>query len=192
MGLITKELSSKAMVPVCRQIATAYGAGLPIVKVIEHVGTASKNPHVKKVMLSISNDLAQGDTLAEATHKQTEYLSPFFVNLLSSGEMSGNLDVMLKDLADYYEDKLALKRKIMGQLAYPTILLMMCWFLGTFAVGIIAVAMEGLEGTGGGIDGVMAYVEQYIHFQVKALIVFAALAGIAIALARMGVLKWIT
>ena len=191
MGLFSKQLSNKELVPVCRQIATAYGAGLPIIRVIEHVGDASKNAKVKRILLSISNDLTHGDTLAVATEKQSEYLSTFFDNLLASGELSGNLDVMLKDLADYYEDKLALQRKIKGQMAYPMILLIMCWFLGTFSIGIISVVMDGFNG-GGGIEGVTEYIGVYANFQFNAMMMFIALLGIAITLARMGVLKWIT
>ena len=192
MGLFSKQLSSKELVPVCRQIATAYEAGLPIVRVIEQVGSSSRNTKVKRVLLAISNDLTHGDSLADATHKQAEFLSPFFVNLLASGELSGNLDVMLKDLAEYYEDKLALQRKIKGQMAYPAILLIMCWFLGTFAIGILGVALGSMDGTGGGIEGIKEFVGVYTSFQIKAAIVFAALLGIAIALARMGILKWLT
>jgi type IV pilus assembly protein PilC len=160
-------------------------------KVIEHVGTHSKNTKVKRVLLSISNDLAQGETLAHATMKQSEFLSPFFANLLASGELSGNLDVMLNDLADYYEDKLAQGRKIKSQLAYPMILLIMCWFLGTFSIGIISVIMDGFNG-GGGVGGLKEYFGKYAQFQINAMIVFAALFGIAITLSRMGILRWIT
>jgi type IV pilus assembly protein PilC len=192
MGLFSNQLSSKEMVPVCRQIATAYSAGLPIIRVIEHVGENSKNHKVKRILLEISDDLSNGMTLGEATLKQSEYLSSFFANLLGSGEQSGNLDIMLNDLADYYEEKLALKRKIMGQLAYPMILLCLCWFLGTFAIGMLKVMMAGIDGSGGGVAGVTEYFGQYTQFQIKAVIVFTVLIVLAVALSRMGILKWIT
>jgi type II secretory pathway component PulF len=47
-------------------------------------------------------------------------------------------------------------------------------------------------GEGGGVSGVMAYVGDWVNFQIKAGVVFALLAAIAIVLARMGSLGWIT
>ena len=141
MGILSKEISTKELVPVCRQIATAYEAGIPITNVIDTVGSQHRSPAVKRVLQSISADLAAGHTLADAPEKQSEYLSPFFANLLGSGEQAGNLDVMLNDLASYYEDKLEMRRMLIGALTYPCMLLVMCWFLGSFALGIVQVAL---------------------------------------------------
>ncbi len=192
MAILSKELSTKDLVPVCRQIATAYEAGIPIATVMNSVGSQQKNPAVRRVLESIGAHLAAGDTLAEATEKQSEYLSPYFASLLGSGEQSGKLDVMLNDLAGYYEDKLALRRMIVGALTYPMILLGMCWFLGTFAMGMVKVALAGMDGSGRGIADVTQYFSDYAAFQVQALFGFALLVAIGITLSRMGLLKWVT
>ena len=191
MPLTTKRLATKDMVPVCRQIATAYEAGLPIIDVIKTVGAQQKNREVREVLLTIETDLRGGDTLGEASKKHSEALSPFFVGLLANGEQSGKLDVMLKDLADYYEDRLAMRRQIIGALTYPMILLVMCWFLGTFALGIVQVALSGLDGTGGGVSGVTQYFKDYAAFQVRALFFFGFLCVIGVFMSRAGMLKWI-
>src|SRR6185295_9589925 len=99
MGLLSAEIETKAMVPVCRQLATSYEAGIPILRSFEHVGRESKDPRVKRVCTAIATDLRAGGTLADAARKQSKYLSPFFVQLLANGERGGHLDIMLEDLA---------------------------------------------------------------------------------------------
>ena len=95
MGLLSAEIDTKAMVPVCRQLATTYEAGIPILRAFQHVGRESKDPKVKRVCQSIAQDLQSGGTLADAVRRQSKSLSPFFVQLLASGELGGRLDVML-------------------------------------------------------------------------------------------------
>jgi type IV pilus assembly protein PilC len=193
MALTTSEIDTKTMVPVCRQLATAYEAGLPITKVLEHVGRENKNPKIRRLMSDMHEEIIRGGSLADAAQHQSRFLSPFFVNLLAGGEKSGKLDIMLKDLADYYEDRLKMRREIVSALTYPVILMVIAWFLGTFSIGMVKVALAGFEGSGGGgVDGVMAYFGEWTQFQVKSMITFAFIFGAYVVLARLGMFKWIS
>jgi type IV pilus assembly protein PilC len=193
MGLLSPQIATKAMVPVCRQLATTYEAGIPILKAFEHVGRESRDPKVKQVCGDIARDLRSGATVGEAVRKQSKYLSPFFVQLLSSGERGGHLDVMLNDLANYFEDRLAIQRSVLAATAYPIMLLCIAWFLGTFALGMGNRAVAALsDSSKGGIGGVEEFFGEWLRFQASALIIFALIASIFIVLARKGVLGWIT
>src|SRR5690606_31477556 len=112
MGLMTAEISSKHLVPLCRQMATSYDAGLPIIRTLELMADNAKDARAKQVFRSMAEDTRNGATLGEAARRQQKYLPRFFIELLHSGELGGRLDVMLRDMADYYEDKLAMQRKI--------------------------------------------------------------------------------
>lgn len=179
------------MVPLCRQLATAYGAGIPIVQTLDHVGKQAKDSRIRAVLLQMSQDLRNGATLAEAADKQRRYLPRFFINLMASGETGGHLDVMLNDLAQYYEDRLAMQRRIKGLMAYPILQLIAAWYLGTFALGMLGVVRNSFSTGGGGINSVMAYVEAYIRFQIVAMFVFLGLVGVAVILSRLGVANWV-
>jgi type II secretory pathway component PulF len=174
-------------------LATTYEAGIPIIRAFEHVGRESKDPKVKRVCESISTDLRSGATLSDAAHKQSRYLSPFFVQLLATGERGGHLDVMLNDLAGYFEDRLAMQRTVLAALAYPITLAVIAWFLGTFAIGMGRRAVAAFQDSSqGGIAGVEAYFHEWAKFQVSALAAFAVLAAVFVVLARKGLLGWIT
>ena len=189
MGLMSPQIDTKKMVPLCRQLATSYGAGIPILTTLDHVGAQVRDAKTRRVFKSIGDDIRKGSTLSDAVGAQSKYLSPFFVHLLSSGERGGHLDVMLRDLADYFEDRLKMQRAVTSALALPMFQLAMAWFLGSFALGITQGALDA----GGGTSGVMAWItEVYIPFQIKAM-VFFALAGVAaVVLSRYGLLGWVT
>lgn len=193
MGLLSTQIDTKTMVPVCRQLATTYEAGIPILKAFEHVGRESRDPKVKRVCGDIVQDLRDGGTLADAVKRQSKYLSPFFVQLLASGERGGHLDLMLNDLADYFEDRLAIRRAVLAATAYPISLLVIAWFLGTFAIGMGRRAVAAInDSSQGGLGGVEEYFGEWLRFQASALILFALAAAVFIVLARKGVLGWVT
>ncbi len=193
MGILSSQISTKAMVPLCRQLATMYEAGIPITRAIEHVGSHSKDPSVRKALGAMGEDLRGGATLAEAAQAQSKHFSPFFVQLLASGEQGGRLDVMLKDLAEYFEDRLSIQRSVVAATAYPILLLTVAWFLGTFALGMVKEAIASInDSTRGGVSGVMEYFGVYANFQMKAMLIFAFLCVVFVILARLGVLRWLT
>ena len=194
MGVFSSQIRTKDLVPLCRQISTSYGAGIPILKVLDYAGEHSRNGAVRKVMRSMSDDVRRGSTLGDAARAQSKYLPLFFIGLLATGERGGQLDVMLKDLADYYEDRLSMQRMIVQMMTYPIIQMAFAWFFGTFAFGMLGVIQEALDSpTGGeGVGAVTAYFQRYLVFQAQAMAALAVLLVIAIILARMGLLSWIT
>lgn len=193
MGLLSSEIDTKAMVPVCRQLATTYEAGIPILKSFQHVARETKNPRVRRVMGAIAADIQSGATLAEAVRNQSKYLSPFFVQLMSSGDVGGHLDVMLNDLAQYFEDRLSIQRGVVAAAAYPLFLLTIAWFLGSFALGMGQRAVASFnDPSKGGVSGVTDYFGEWVAFQVRAMGAFAVLAVVFVLLWRAGVMAWIT
>lgn len=194
MGLLSAQIETKAMVPACRQLATTYEAGIPILKGFQHVARETKDPKVKRVFRDIAEDLQSGNTLADAVHKQEKYLSPFFIHLLASGEQGGHLDVMLQDLASYFEDRLAMQRSVIAAMAYPVVMLFLAFHLGTFAIGLIRRVLSTLDARGGpsGVNLIFDYVADWLRFVFGSWIVFALLAAALIFLARQGALRWIT
>lgn len=190
MGLFSSQIDTKTMVPVCRQLATAYGAGLPLIQSLEQVGAQARNAAVRRVFRQMSEDLRKGATLAEAAAAQKGRLSPFFIQLLASGERGGRLDVMLRDLAQYFEDRLAMQREMMGLMIIPVMQLLAAWVFGTFALGLIPHIRSGMS-SGQSFD-IMEYFGEYGRFQAKAGAALLAALVAAIVLSRAGLLQWLT
>lgn len=193
MGLFSSQISAKKMVPLCRELATSYDAGIPIVRSLEIIGEQQEDRRVRAIFTQMADGVKSGDTLNEAARKQDKYFPSFFMELIASGEIGGKLDVMLRDLADYYEDRLERQRNVMRMMALPVIELIAAWFLGTFALRLVGQLTGLLSGRGGGASfDFEAFFKDYGWFQAKALGGFGIAFVIIVILSRMGVFGWIS
>ncbi len=189
MGLFSKKIEARRLAPLCRQLATAYDAGIPILRTLEMAQREAKDRRVKNVLGGMHDDIREGATLGEAAKRHSDRLPPLLVQMLAAGEQGGRLDAMLNDLASYYEDRVAMRQKMMTMAAYPIVQLVVLWFLGTFALGLVGRVTAAFGSRGGEVD-LFGYFNDYVMFQVIALLV-AVGAVLALALvARTGALRW--
>jgi type IV pilus assembly protein PilC len=183
MALFSSKISTKEMVPLCRQLATSYDAGIPILKGLQLVERSASSSAAKSVLLEMRTSIEAGATLADAARAQGDRLPPLFVELLSSGERGGKLDVMFRDVADYYEDRLRLNREIAGAMAYPIFLMVATWFIGSFAIGIIS----NLSLDPRSQFSIAEYVDAWLRFQGISLLVAAVALALLWAASKTGV-----
>lgn len=192
MGLFSSQISTKRMVPLCRQLATADQAGLPITRSLELVAREMKDPQVRDVLNQMNARIKGGATLAEAAREQSKHLPRFFVELLATGERGGRLDIMLRELADYYEDRQTIQRRAVNAMILPFLELGAAWFLGTFAFMIVnrLLAMFASRSGGSRFD-FMSFFRDYALFQGKAMLVVATVFAVCVILSRLGLFKWV-
>ncbi|GMW01164.1 MAG: hypothetical protein AMXMBFR84_23010 [Candidatus Hydrogenedentota bacterium] len=191
MGLLTSEIATKKMVPLCRQMATSYDAGIPVLRTLDILSQSQPDKQVRDVLKRMGDAIRRGATLGDAAQAEKKYLPKFFIALLSTGEVGGRLDAMLRDLAQYYEDRLAMQRSIVRSLIYPAIQLMAAWYLGTFAIRLIPKIMDLFKAQSGQSFDIGAYFVEYGIFQAKAHVVFAVLFAVFVILSRMGLFGWV-
>ncbi len=106
------------LVSFTRQLATMVSAGLPLIKIMR--GLASEQePKFGEVLRQVSEDVEQGSTFSEALRKQPRVFNQLFTALVESGEESGQLDVILDQLADYMEATRDIRMRVKSALRYP-------------------------------------------------------------------------
>lgn len=106
----------------CRQLATLLGAGVTILKSLDIISQQVSSRKLYEVIKALQKDMEQGLSLHEAMAKHPKVFSDLWVNLVESGEASGNLAIVLNRLASYLERNAAFKNKIISALIYPFIL----------------------------------------------------------------------
>ncbi len=190
MGLFSQQISLKKVVPLCRQLATSYDAGIPILRSLELVIRQEKDKTVRGVFTGMHNDIQRGATLGEAARAQQKHLPTFFVEMLSTGERGGKLDVMLRDLAQYFEDRLAMQRQIVGALIYPAVQLTAAWFLGTFALGLVTELLNSFKDRAPAFD-LVAYFNTWLRFQAVAMTVAGLMFVASVVLSRLGLFGYV-
>ena len=106
----------------CRQLSTLIGAGVTILKSLNIIANQVASRKLQSVIIELNKSMEAGLSFHEAMAMHPKIFSDLWVNLVESGEASGNLAVVLGRLATYLEKAAEFKRKIISALIYPAIL----------------------------------------------------------------------
>lgn len=115
-----------------RQMATMMKAGVPLVQAFDIVADGLENPSLKKLVLSIRDNVAAGGGFAPSLRQHPKYFDDLFCNLVEAGEQAGALETLLDRVATYKEKTERLKAKIKKALTYP------------IAVVVVAIIVTGI------------------------------------------------
>lgn len=107
----------------CRQFATLIQAGVTIVDATDILARQSTSKPLKRALEEVEEDIRAGIPFSEAVSRHPKVFPPLFVNMMRSGEATGNIDETLERLADTFEKQYRLKQKVQSTLTYPAILL---------------------------------------------------------------------
>jgi type IV pilus assembly protein PilC len=111
------------MVMFSRQLALLLNSGTDIVTSLELLQAQSTNQTLKKVISQVVSDIRGGSSLSAAMRKHPRAFSQLYHRAMSAGEQGGNLDVVLRQMADHIERGAQTEKKVKGALMYPIIVL---------------------------------------------------------------------
>ncbi len=120
---VFKTVSSTELVLFTRQMSDLVDASVPILRALQIVLNQTQNLNFKEVIEQMYLTVKDGKSFSEALARHTNLFSNLYVNMVKSGEVSGQLEVILNRLADYLEKEQELKSKVRSSLAYPALIL---------------------------------------------------------------------
>ena len=126
--LITKVALSRF----CRTYAILMRSGVPILKALGIVSTASNNTFVEKACKDIIRRISAGGQVSEVL-KENPYFPPMLKHMSKAGEQTGNVDGMLVKVADFYDDEVDNLVAALTSLMEPLLIT----FLGVVIGGIV-------------------------------------------------------
>lgn len=121
--VIKQKMPIKKFYLFCRQLAIMISSGLSIVQIFHNFSMQDPSAKYRALYKNIYDSLQKGEALNEILGKQGEVFPTLFVNMVKVGELGGSLDEIALRMADYYEQKTKMKRKIQSGLLYSQILL---------------------------------------------------------------------
>ena len=130
-----KRVPRKEVMNFSRQLAVFMKAGIPIMEALEVIVEETQGKMMKEVLNDMVESLRNGDTFAAAAVLHPEAFPNFYVGILESAELTGNLDLVLNQLADYIDRDAQARSKITSALIYPSVVAGM----SVFTVGVLAV-----------------------------------------------------
>ncbi len=166
-----------------QQFVTLFRAGLPILKCLDLLGerlTDKKlGPHVRE----IRDDVRQGSLLSDAFKRQGLFPAIYTTSIMA-GERSGALGEVMERYVNYQKLALAVRKKIILSLMYPSILICLVILLVVFLVTFVVPRFASLYTTAATelpaptriLMAVGAAAEEYIVFGTIAL--FGGIIGL--------------
>jgi type IV pilus assembly protein PilC len=104
-----------------------FAAGLTLERAIHSLGAEEKHKKFKKILNTVSENIRKGLNLSESLARHPGVFNTLFVAMIKAGEVSGNLNEILEELAAYMENLDDTRRKVKSAMNYP---MFMVIFLG--------------------------------------------------------------
>jgi len=118
-----------------RQMAAFLSAGVPILDGLRIIETETTDKTLRRVVREVGDSLRFGDSFAGAMAAHEKAFPAFYVAVLRSAELTGELPVVLDQLAGYIERDSEARRKISAALTYPLLVVLMA----AVTVGVMTV-----------------------------------------------------
>jgi len=129
-----KKIKSSDLAALCWQLTTMVEGGIPITSALETIGEDIDNLSLRLVLKDVLEKMHRGQPFSESLAEHPKIFNNLTVAMVMAGESSGALPQTLRRLAEYFDERDKLRKKITTAMAYPI-------FVLCLIVGIVAFIM---------------------------------------------------
>lgn len=115
-----------------RNFSNMIAAGVPILQALSIVGETSGNWVIERATKNIADAVRQGKSIAEPLSQESVF-PPMVVQMISVGEDSGAMEIMLNKVSDFYDAEVKASSEALTSLIEP----LMIAFLGVVVGGMV-------------------------------------------------------
>jgi len=135
---LTKEkLKKRELMHFSRQLAVFLRAGIPIIDALETIADEAQDKVLRRVLAGLVEKLRGGATFADAAAMHPEAFPKYYLGVLKSAELTGNLDETIDQLTSYIDRELTARSKVVAALVYPAVV----FGLAVITIGVLAVVV---------------------------------------------------
>ncbi len=113
------KLKPQVIVLFSRQFALLLESGTSMTNALELLQSQVSNRRFGKVLSQATADLRSGERLSSALSKHPDVFPEIYLRSLAVAEQSGNLETVLRQMADHVEKEAATRKKVKSALMYP-------------------------------------------------------------------------
>jgi type II secretory pathway component PulF len=125
-----KGVSGKALTQFTRQLEVLLDATIPYDKAFQLIIPQTEDSGFQSILSDVRGRVVEGGSLAAAMGRYPHVFPTMYVSMVRSGENAGNLGLIMRRLADYYEAQERMLSKLKGALIYPA-------FMMIFGLGVV-------------------------------------------------------
>lgn len=181
-----ERVSGKDIVIFSRQLAIMIKSKVPLVETLRTIAKQSRKMVFREKIMKIAESVEGGATLSKSFALFPKLFSPFYVNMVKSGESSGKLNEIFSHLADYLEREDEFRSKIVGAMVYPIfIIVVFIAVVGIIMIYVIPQLTEVLKSSGTELPLATRVVIAISDFLKKEwLIILLVLIGLVVGIIR--------
>ncbi len=147
---VSSKVKRTELITFFRQFAVMIKASIPISASLNALKKQGYSKAFKKVLDEVYLDVQSGVLLSEAFAKHKKVFPDFFTKMVAIGEVTGSLDTVLANMADYYENDRKVRNKVKSAMTYPIILLVLILAVLIFITMVILPQFESMINELGG------------------------------------------
>ncbi len=121
--LTRKKVPRRDIMHFSRQLGVFIKAGIPIIDALQVICDETTDTLLRKALTDMNESLRSGDTFATAASFHPEAFPRYYIGMLNSAELTGHLDIVLTQLAEYIERDMDARQKLTSALVYPGVVL---------------------------------------------------------------------
>jgi len=133
--LIGEILKKSALARFSRTLSITFGAGVPLVDGMDTVGAATGNRVYQKAVQDVKNDVSTGRGL-ENSMAATGLFPNMMLQMVAGGEESGELEIMLDKVADFYEREVDDAVDGLASIIEPFMMVLLGGIIGTMVIAM--------------------------------------------------------
>lgn len=119
-----KKLSNAEVASFCEELSLLISSGITPLEALGFMREDSTSKDGKDIIHSIQQEIVKGGLLYEAI-ASTSLFPEYVVEMIKLGEETGNLDLIIRNLATYYQQQVDIRSGIRNALAYPCIMVIL-------------------------------------------------------------------
>ncbi len=120
-----------------RQLAGLVSSGLPLERALTALTDEAETEEQRNLVASLRADVNAGSPFGRTLSQHPREFSPIYTAVISAGEQTGNLGLVLERLADDLEQRQALQQKLVGAALYPAIVTLVAIVIVIFLVSYV-------------------------------------------------------
>jgi type IV pilus assembly protein PilC len=117
-----------------RQLSSFVRSGIAILDALAIVGEEATDKKMAETIAAIEKALRAGKSLGDAIGEHPKVFPGYFISMVRAAELTGKLDEVLEQLAEYMERDLSARRQVKSALTYPT------FVMGLAVVAVVVIS----------------------------------------------------
>lgn len=172
-----------------QQLATLVSSGTPLLESIRISAQQSQSFRMRSILEEIAGNVAAGSSVHAAMTNYRDVFEDHWIELIGIGEISGKMNMVLCDLNEQIRESCETRRKVVGALIYPIILMIVAVMVVIAMLWFVVPTFAGMfEEMGAELPGITKFVMGASDF-IVAYGIFIILGAVGIAVAFRKYLK---